>query len=104
LEIQVGVLIAIIGILCTFAGLVIGLLTLSKNRDKDVRNDASEFAVIKTTLGNINTGVESIRVDIKSNERRVTDLSEKVIRMDESLKSAHKRMDKLDTKGDAIHD
>lgn len=94
LEVQVGILGALIGIL-------ISVLTFSRNRDKDVKSDASESAVIKTKLDNISSGVESIRIDIKANEKRVSELSERVIRVEESTKQAHKRIDKFDNKGDA---
>lgn len=94
MEAQIG-----LGVISAIVGLVIGFLTFSRNRDKDVRNDASESAVIRTKLDNINSGVESIRIDIKANERRVSELSERVIRVEESSKQAHKRLDNL-TKGE----
>ncbi|MFJ5716518.1 hypothetical protein [Neobacillus sp. NPDC093127] len=94
MEVQIGILGALIGVL-------ISVLTFSRNRDKDVKSDASESAVIKTKLEAINSGVESIRIDIKANERHVSELSERLIRIDESNKAAHKRIDKLETKGDA---
>lgn len=92
--------IAIIGALGTVFGIVLGFLTFNRNRDNDVKNDATESAVIRTKLDGISQGVESIRIDIKANERRVSELSERVIRMDESLKSAHKRIDDIASKGD----
>jgi len=60
------------------------------------KNDASDSAVIRTKLDNINAGVESIRIDIKAQEMRVTGLSERVIRVEESSKQAHKRLDKME--------
>lgn len=93
MEIQIGIVSALIGILIT-------VLTFSRNRDKDVKTDATESAVVRTKLDNINNGVESIRIDIKANEKRVADLNERVIRVEESAKQAHKRMDSLELKGE----
>lgn len=93
MEVQVGILGALIGIL-------ISVLTFSRNRDKDVKSDASKSAVIETQLSNILTGIDSIRIDIKANEKRVSELSERVIRVEESSKQAHKRIDSLESKGD----
>lgn len=93
--------IAVIGALCTLLGTVIGFLGFSRNRDKDVRSDASKNAVIETKLDNISSGIDSIRIDIKANEQRTSELSERVIRVEESTKQAHKRIDKFDNKGDA---
>lgn len=87
--------VALIALVCTVLGAIIGILTYNRNRDKDVKMDASESAVIRTKLDNINNGVESIRVDIKANERRVSELSERVIRVEESAKQAHKRIDEI---------
>lgn len=86
----------LIGLVCTILGAVIGFATFTRNRDKDVRSDASKNAVIETKLDNISQGVEQIRIDIRANEMRVSDLTEKVIRIDESNKQAHKRIDKLE--------
>jgi hypothetical protein len=91
---------AIIGAVGTVFGILIGFLTFGRNRDKDVKTDASESAVIRTKLDNINSGVESIRIDIKASEKRMNELSERVIRVEESSKSAHKRLDLLEKKED----
>ena len=88
-----------IGFLCVLIGAFIGVLTFNRNRDKDVRSDASKSAVIETQLTNISNGIDSIRIDIKANERRVSELSERVIRVEESSKQAHKRLDKFEING-----
>ena len=85
-----------IGVVCGVLGLFIGFLTFKRERDKGIQSDASDQAVIKTKLDNINAGVESIRIDIKANERRVSELSERVIRVEESTKQAHKRLDHVE--------
>jgi peptidoglycan hydrolase CwlO-like protein len=94
LDIQTG-----ISILCGLGGLVVGYLAFRREKDNDTKSDASESAVIKTKLDNISSGIDSIRIDIKANEKRVSDLSERVIRIEESSKQAHKRIDKLENLG-----
>ncbi|MFC9596972.1 hypothetical protein ACFY5J_07585 [Peribacillus butanolivorans] len=49
MEIEIGVLTTCIGLLCTVAGLIIGFFTFSRNRDRDVKSDATESAIIKTS-------------------------------------------------------
>jgi hypothetical protein len=39
-------------------GLLIGFFTFNRSRDNDVKNDASESAVIKTKLDNISSGID----------------------------------------------
>jgi hypothetical protein len=93
--------IPLIALLFTAVGGLIALLTFNKNRDKDVRTDATESAVIRTKLDNIYLGVDSIRTDMKDNANKVDGLSERIIRVEESSKQAHKRIDvALKEKGD----
>lgn len=87
-----------IGIVCAVGGLLIGFFTFNRTRDNDVKTDATESGVIKTKLEQISAGIDSIRIDIKTNERRVTELSERVIRVEESSKQAHKRIDQIENK------
>ncbi|KKI89071.1 hypothetical protein WQ54_27995 [Bacillus sp. SA1-12] len=89
-----------IAVLIAIGGFLIGIFTFSRNRDKDVKNDATESAVIRTKFDNISQGVESIRIDIRANEQRVRDLSDRVVRVEESSKQAHKRLDKIENKGE----
>jgi peptidoglycan hydrolase CwlO-like protein len=96
---EASVLVPVLTVLCTVLSLIVGFLTFNRNRDKDVKSDASESAVIKTKLDTISSGIDSIRIDIKANEKRVSELSERLIRNEESVKSAHKRIDKLENLG-----
>ena len=91
----------IIGLLCTLFGSVIGFLTFTRNRDKDVKTDASRNAVIETKLDNINQSVNTIALDLKTTELRWINTDKEVARIDESVKSAHKRIDFIENKGDA---
>lgn len=90
------ILVPVLSTLCVVTTAIIGFLTFSRNRDKEVKSDASESAVIKTKLDNISSGIDSIRIDIKANEKRVSELSERLIRVEESSKQAHKRLDNFE--------
>ncbi|ULM98818.1 hypothetical protein L8956_09085 [Peribacillus frigoritolerans] len=104
MNVSIGLLITIIGLLCTATGVVLGLLTLNRNKKNDfksnVENDATESAIIRTKLDNIGQSVDSIRIDFKASDQRWTALSERVIRNEESAKQAHKRIDKIENKGE----
>lgn len=96
--------VAVIGLACTLFGALLAFLSFNRGRDKDVKDDASKEAsknaVIETKLDNIGQAVDSIRIDFKASEQRWNTLSEKVIRIDESTKQAHKRIDEIVTKGE----
>lgn len=84
-----------IGILCTVIGVVISYLGFQKQARNDVRSEARESTSVAVKLDYISRGVDDIKLDIKSTNKEVDDLKEKYARHDESLKSAHKRLDKL---------
>ncbi|WP_342442914.1 hypothetical protein MHB65_07150 [Lysinibacillus sp. FSL K6-0075] len=92
--------IALIGIICTVLGAFIGFLTFNRSRDKDVKSEAFKSAVIETKLDNINQSVNSIAVDLRASEQRWNNTDKEVARIDESVKSAHKRIDTLEVKRD----
>ncbi|MBU5594926.1 hypothetical protein KQI76_07090 [Amphibacillus sp. MSJ-3] len=91
-----------VGILLSIASVVIGILGYQLNKQKQqaeshkaVKNDATREAVIETKLDNISNGVDSIRIDLRANERQIGELNGRIIRVEESTKQAHKRIDNL---------
>ena len=56
--------------------------------------------MIETKLDNISNGVDNIRIDLRSNDKQVGALGERLTRVEESSKQAHKRLDNLDKGGD----
>ncbi|WP_042472752.1 hypothetical protein [Bacillus ndiopicus] len=87
---------AIVGVLSALIGMALTYLAFMRNRDKDVQRSAAESAVISTKLDSINVGVENIRIDMKVEQRERMELSERVTRVEESSKSAHLRINKLE--------
>ncbi|GIN89857.1 hypothetical protein J22TS1_09080 [Siminovitchia terrae] len=89
----------IIGAFGTLSGFVISYLTSQRNRDKDIKSgaaeSATESAVVRTKLDAIGQGVDSIRIDLKANEKQMVHLGERVTRVEESTKQAHKRIDSI---------
>jgi len=84
-------------------GVIIAYQTYQLNRQKDVKSDtregAKQDAKLQTRLDYISKGVDDIRIDLKANEKQMIALGERVTRIEESNKQAHKRIDKLE-KGD----
>lgn len=60
-----------------------------------MKSDIQENAILKTELDHIRDGIEHIRIDLKSNEKQIEHLGERVTRVEESSKQAHKRMDHM---------
>lgn len=92
MTIEIGVLIAILSLL-------IGYLSYSLNKSKLIKTDGRESAEIKAELGYIRKGVDDIRIDLKTNERQIIALGERVTRVEESSKQAHRRLDNMEKEG-----
>ncbi|MDU2670585.1 MAG: hypothetical protein E7C49_01110 [Clostridium sp.] len=88
-----------IALACTLLGAVLSFLTFQRNKGHDIRADTKEEAETRTKLDYISKGVDDIRIDIKTQQRDIQELKEKVIRVEESTKSAHKRINDLEERG-----
>lgn len=86
----------VIGIICAISGAIIGVLTYKINYSNNLKKDATSQSVIATKLDYIGKGVDDIRLDIKSQDRKINELNERVIKVEASAKSGHKRIDKLE--------
>lgn len=89
---------SLIGAIGTVIGIVITYLTFVRSRDKTIRKEAEQHGVISTQLNSISKGIDDILVDMKVHEKQMNRMNEQLIRVDEGMKSAHKRIDKLEGK------
>lgn len=90
MTIELGTLIAILG---TISGIVFGYVGHQRAGKKEVQSDTKDHTELKTNLDYIRRGVDDIRIDLKAQENKVSDLAGAVIRVEEIAKSAHKRID-----------
>jgi len=86
------------GIVIAVAGLLLSYLSYQLARTKEVKTDTQESAELKAELGYIRKGVDDIRIDLKANEKNIVALTERVAKVEESAKSAHRRIDVLEKK------
>ena len=89
MTIEIGVLIAILS-------LAISYFADSLNRSKSIKSDGQESAEVKAELGYIRKGVDDIRIDQKASEKQMILFGERITRVEESSKQAHKRLDNLE--------
>ncbi|PEM28939.1 hypothetical protein [Bacillus wiedmannii] len=85
-----------IGLLIAAASLVIGYFSYALNRSREIKSDGQQSAEMKAELGYIRKGVDDIRIDQKASERRMTEFGERITRVEESSKQAHKRLDNVE--------
>ena len=89
MSVDVGILVGVIGVLIAIFGYVL-------NRDRDKKTNATAEAEVKVTLAHISRGVDDIKLDVKTNKDQMNAFSRDLVRVDESAKSAHKRLDKME--------
>ena len=88
----IGICISIGAVLISFVGLVL-------STRKTTREDAAASARLETQLGGIASGIEDIRAEMRAARARVDALTERVSRAEESCKSSHRRIDRMEAKG-----
>lgn len=86
---------AIVGAMGTLIGLFINSSNFFRGRSKDIREKAAAEAIVNAKLDTINGGVESLRVDFRVEQQARAELTERVTRVEESVSSAHKRINQI---------
>ena len=77
-------------------GMVFGLVALLRNKKSDDAKEGKEGGIVLTELGYIKAGVDDLKRDNREMRVEMQSLHDKVTRLDESCKHAHRRIDKLE--------
>lgn len=83
---------AIVSVLAALSGIVLGWL----GRSRTVRQDGEQDGELRASVEYIARGVDDLRVEIRSQGQRYDMLAERLTRVEESAKQAHKRIDRLE--------
>ena len=87
---------AVISIIATLSGIYLGWTGHSRTLAKEHRSEGSTQAKIQSDLEHIKLGVDDLKLEFKAQGRRFDDLAERVTRVEESAKQAHKRIDRIE--------
>ncbi len=85
----------IVAIFVPLIALIFTALTFKRNADKDTGATAAERATMNANISYIRTSIDEIKLDNKSIQKDVSELTKKVVEVEASTKSAHKRLDDL---------
>ncbi|MFU1797669.1 hypothetical protein ACM1RC_27645 [Paenibacillus azoreducens] len=78
------------------SGIALGWLGRERTVRKDAAQEAGAGASLHTDVEYIKRGVDDIRADVRMQGQRMDGLSERLTRVEESAKQAHKRIDRLE--------
>ena len=86
----------LLSIISVAAAVFFGLSTRARNKEKDVEEDAENKAAIMVKLENIQTGQIEMKTELKGYREEVRRVTEQAVRNEESLRSLHKRVDRME--------
>lgn len=88
---ETGVIIAAAALLVSFVGLML-------NGRKDTRSDAAANAIIQTKLDSVISGVDDIRVEMRTMRESINDHGERLARVEARSQNNAHRLDVLEGK------
>ena len=87
---------ALITMIAAACGIVFGARSNSRAADELVRKDAMALARIEEKLDSVSRCVNEMHIEVRTHGGQIADLTTRIARNEESIRSAHKRIDKLD--------
>jgi len=81
---------------CTIIGTILAINGFSRTTKKDTQESTKANTRLESKVDYVLNGVNDIKLDMRDQGRQINDVSERVTRVEESSKSAHKRIDELE--------
>lgn len=89
----------LISVVTAISGLILGWAGRTRSLRQDIIQEAGADALQRADVDYIKRGVDDIRLEQRVQAQRVDALSERVTRVEESAKQAHKRIDRKEDIG-----
>ena len=86
----------LISLASLIVGTYCGTANTNRNKNADLRKDATDLMTVIIKLENIGAGVTEIKNDISSVKSEIREARDRIIKVEESAKQAHKRLDLMD--------
>lgn len=91
----VGIMGGILGAVGVVASIILGTTAYRRAHKQDIASNASTEATLQVDITFIKEGINDIKSEQHDMANSLSRLSERVTRVEESVKSAHKRLDQL---------
>ena len=92
MKIEITILLSFFSLL---VAVVVAVVGLRRNHAADEREAAAEMTTVIVKLENIADGISEIKSDMKNVKIDVQELRERLVIVEQSTKSAHKRLDEM---------
>lgn len=88
-----------IGLLCTVTGIIVSfvfsLLSHRRSIKRDNESAGEGRGVLQSDIGYIKAGIDDLKRENRAVNLKLDNISERVTRVEESCKQAHKRIDEI---------
>ena len=88
----------VLSILSLIVAALVGFTNIKRNQSADNRQATAEMTTVIVKLDMINTSVTEIKADVRNQRTELQELRDKVIAVEQSVKSAHHRLDTFEGK------
>lgn len=95
MTVELGTVIAVVGSIC---GIVFGYTSFQRAEKHNTKTDASELTTVIVKLESIGTGITEIKSEMTNVKNDIKENRERIIKVEESAKQAHKRLDTIEGK------
>lgn len=95
-SVPITVIISVLGVFIAFLGFQNAKLKTSNDSKKDIELDTKDRIEVAQEVKYISKGVDDIKSEFRSFRNDLVSLGDRLTRAEESLKSLHKRVDKLE--------
>lgn len=82
-----------VSVLSLIVSAVVGFSAIKSRNSSDMKQETTQLTTLIVKLENINDGVMEIKADMRNMKDDVRELRDRLIKVEESTKSAHKRLD-----------
>lgn len=95
MTVELGTVIAVMG---TVFGILFGYASYQRAGKHETKTDASELTTVIVKLESIGTGITEIKSEMTNVKNDIKENRERIIKVEESAKQAHKRLDTIEGK------
>lgn len=95
MQVDVVILTSVIG---TVVGIVVGTYGMKKSADNTIRLRTEEQIAVSTKLDYVIQSINDIKIDLKTQDKHIQEINSRLIKVEESSKIAHHRLDGLEYK------
>ncbi len=95
MPIEYTIIISVVSVACTVLGVSVGYSNLRRHQSAEDRDQGALLASIEVKLGHVTEGIAHIRHDMSDIKTDINEQRERIVRVEESAKQAHKRLDEL---------